>query len=107
MTTRLSSLQYAMLKLFAMETKDYRMNIQEAGQFRQDSFRSMLIRKYVIYERRPNSRNKFGFAITDEGRAAYREFEQTNILRQVPSMHLTKYFQMPSAVHLFKRKKSA
>lgn len=95
MRVALSNLQYTMLRMFATENKEFRMAIPEAAQFRQDSFRSMLIRQYVVYDKKPNSRGKIGFRLTDEGREAYHKFDSSDILRHVASLKLTSYFVVP------------
>jgi hypothetical protein len=93
-----------MLRTFANEGEQYRMNIADAGVFDQRPFRSMLMRQYVVWDRRPNNHGKVGFKLTADGRQAFLDFETTNILRRVASMQLTSYFQVPrSALQLVKR----
>ena len=84
--TRLSNRQYPMLRIFADAGPDYFMRIEEAQVFDQRPFRSMLIHKWIAY--RPGR----GFHITREGRAAWKEFENTNIERKDPTLPLTAYF---------------
>lgn len=84
--TRLSNRQHPMLKMFATERKDYHMTIEGAQQFDQRPFRSMLIQEWIEYV--PGR----GFRITPKGRAAWLEFETTNILRMNPLAPLTAYF---------------
>lgn len=85
-TTRLSSLQYAMLKVFADRNGSFHLSVMDAQGFDQRPFRSMLIRKYVEY--RPGR----GFHITVDGRNAAYEFEHREIARKDPSLPLTNYF---------------
>jgi hypothetical protein len=82
-----------MLRTFADEGSDYFMRIEEAQTFDQRPFRSMLIQKWIAF--RPGR----GFHITREGRAAWREFEETEIQRKNPSLPLTAYFD-PAAYGL-------
>jgi hypothetical protein len=91
--TRLSNRQYPMLRTFAEESPDYFMRIEEAQAFDQRPFRSMLIQGWIQF------RTGRGFHITREGRAAWREFEHTEILRKNPSLPLTAYFD-PTAYGL-------
>lgn len=84
-----------MLETFAVQNKDFRMSIADAGQLRQDTFRSMLVQRYVVFDKLPNSRGKTGFRLTDEGREALRRFESTDVLRKVASLTLTSYFHIP------------
>lgn len=84
--TRLSNRQYPMLAMFATAPSNYRMSIEDAQAWDQRPFRSMLIQKWVAYD--PNS----GFHITEEGRKAWREFQNTDIARKNPFMPLTAYF---------------
>ena len=84
--TRLSNRQYPMLATFATARSDYRMKESEAQMWDQRPFRSMLIQKWITYE--PGT----GFLITQKGRDAWREFQNTDISRKDPSMPLTAYF---------------
>lgn len=85
MTTRLSSLQYPMLKMFADSPGDY-MSIEDAQRYDQRPFRSMLMRNWVRYTPRR------GFRITREGLDAWSEFRTHDIGRKNPTMPLTSYF---------------
>lgn len=91
--TRLSNRQYPMLKTFAEAEADYHMRIEAAQAFDQRPFRSMLIQGWIKY--RPGR----GFHITKEGRAAWREFLLTDIIRKDPTRPLTAYFD-PTAYGL-------
>jgi len=84
--TRLSNRQYPMLRAFADEGPDFFMSIDEAQRFDQRPFRSMLVHRWIVY--RPGR----GFHITREGRAAWHEFQQTEIFRKNPTLPLTAYF---------------
>lgn len=84
--TRLSNRQYPMLQMFATGGTGYHMSIEDAQQWDQRPFRSMLIQKWVVF--RPGR----GFHITREGLAAYHEFLNTDIARKNASLPLTKYF---------------
>ena len=84
--TRLSTLQYNMLKMFATENANFYMSITVAQQFDQRPFRSMLLQKWIAY--RPAK----GFHITREGRTAYAEFETHDVTRKNSSLPLTAYF---------------
>ena len=91
--TRLSNRQYPMLGMFATESDDFRMSIEDAQHWDQRPFRSMLIREWIVYKRGQ------GFAITKTGREAWREFEGTDIARKHPEKPLTAYFD-PTAYGL-------
>jgi hypothetical protein len=91
--TRLSNRQFPLLRGFAEEAADYHMSLEVAQLWDQRPFRSMLIRKWISY--RPGR----GFHITREGRAAWREFLNTDIARKDPSLPLTAYFD-PTAYGL-------
>jgi hypothetical protein len=84
--TRLSNLQYPMLRALFQNGVDGYMSIEEAQKFDQRPFRSMLIHRWCAY--RPGR----GFHITKEGQQAMYEFEDTDILRKNPSLPLTSYF---------------
>jgi hypothetical protein len=85
--TRLSNLQYPMLKaLFGDGDHIDYMTIEEAQKFDQRPFRSMLIRRWCVYK--PGR----GFHITKEGKQAVYEFEGTDITRKHPELPLTSYF---------------
>jgi hypothetical protein len=91
--TRLSNRQYPMLRALVDNGSDHFMTIEEAQQFDQRPFRSMLIQGWAAY--RPGR----GFHITREGKEAMHEFLQTDILRTNPSRPLTAYFD-PTAYGL-------
>ena len=84
--TRLSNLQYPMLKALFDNGSDHYMTIEEAQRFDQRPFRSMLIRRWCVF--RPGR----GFHITKEGKLAVYEFEGTDITRKHPELPLTSYF---------------
>lgn len=84
--TRLSTLQYNMLRMFATEGPDYFMSVTTAQGFDQRPFRSMLIQQWVAY------RIGKGFHITRKGRDAYRNFEQHDITRKNALAPLTSFF---------------
>ena len=84
--TRLSNRQYPMLKMLFDNGADAYMSIEEAQQFDQRPFRSMLVQKWCAY--RPGR----GFHITKEGKAAMYEFMTTDIVRKNPNMPLTSFF---------------
>ena len=88
--TRLSNLQFPMLEMFISGVY---MSIEQAQHFDQRPFRSMLIRKWVVYK--PGR----GFHITPEGRKARDEFHNTEIARKNPLLPLTAYFD-PTAYGL-------
>ena len=91
--TRLSNRQYPMLQIFCdMKPGEY-MPIKDAQSFDQRPFRSMLIRKWVVYS--PGR----GFHASREGREAMREFLNTDITRRNTSLPLTAYFD-PTAYGL-------
>jgi hypothetical protein len=81
--TRLSSLQYPVLKLFAGGKF---FSIADCQKLDQRPFRSMLVREYVAYF--PGK----GFGITQAGLAAWDDFRFRGYLRQNPSLPLTCYF---------------
>jgi|SRR5215467_8281723 len=91
MTTNLSSLGYNMLKLFALRERAYRMPLDIAQKYDQRPFGSMLCRGYIKYDLKLH-----GFALTDKGYDAYREFETRGILRHIISTRMTHYFEPPS-----------
>jgi hypothetical protein len=95
-STRLSSLQYPMLKMFAEDSR-HSMSVDDAQHFDQRPFRSMLVRKWVAYK--PGK----GFHATKEGVAAYQEFLSRDITRKNPMLPLTAYFD-PVAYGLSPRK---
>lgn len=95
--TRLSSLQYAMLRTFAEESRDEYMKVEDAARFDQRPFRSMLMRKYITYV--PG----LGFRITKDGGASWRSFLMTDIVRKNPKGPLTAYFD-PDAYGMKARK---
>jgi len=84
--TRLSNRQYPMLQMFASESSGYHMRVEEAQQWDQRPFRSMLIQGWVAY--RPGR----GFHLTKKGREAWREFGNTDIARHDPTRPLTGFF---------------
>ena len=86
--TRLSNRQYPMLQALCSNGSDNYLTIEEAQQFDQRPFRSMLIRKWAAF--RPGK----GFYVTKEGRAAMNEFHTTDITRKHPEMPLTAYFDV-------------
>lgn len=86
MITRLSTLQYNMLRTFASQHDGHYMTIANAQGFDQRPFRSMLIRRWVTYV--PGR----GFRLTREGHGVLRDFENHSIERKNPSLPLTAYF---------------
>ncbi len=91
--TRLSNRQWPMLKTLSDNGSDSYMSIEEAQQFDQRPFRSMLIQGWCEYK------SGRGFHITKRGKAAMNEFETTDIIRMHPEMPLTSYFD-PTAYGL-------
>jgi len=98
--TRLSNRQFPMLSALYDNCADHYMSIEEAQQFDQRPFRSMLIRGWCAY------RASRGFHITKEGKAAMHEFKTTDIMRKNPLGPLTKYFD-PTAYGLAPSKKAS
>lgn len=98
--TRLSTLQYNMLRMFASEGNDYHMSVTVAQGFDQRPFRSMLIQQWVSY------RIGKGFHITRKGRDAYRDFESHDITRKNPHSPLTAFFD-PEKYGLKRTKRKA
>lgn len=83
--TRLSNRQYPMLAMFADRRSDFRMSVEDAKLWDQRPFRSMLIQGWVDFD-------GGGFYLTDKGRAAWKEFGETDISRRNPLGPLTAYF---------------
>ena len=96
-TTTLSARQYPMLKMFVEMPIGKAMKIEEAQMWDQRPFRSMLIRKWVVYI--PGR----GFSVTKAGREAYRRFLSTDIARKNQNLPLTAYFD-PTAYGLSPRR---
>ena len=94
--TRLSNRQFPMLEQLASVQF---MDLSEAAAFDQRPFRSMLVRGYCAYK--PGK----GFHLTEKGKAARREFFDTDIIRANPNLPLTAFFD-PSAYGLAPRKKA-
>jgi hypothetical protein len=93
MSTTLSRRQYGMLEfLMQMRSREY-LRIDQAQEFDQRPFRSMLIREYVAYY--PGH----GFKMTQRGMDAWNEFHTTVIWRKDPTLPLTSYFD-PTAYNL-------
>jgi hypothetical protein len=86
-----------MLKALFDNGSDHYMRIEEAQQFDQRPFRSMLIQGWCAYK--PGR----GFHITREGKQAMYEFLDTDILRKNPSLPLTAFFD-PTAYGLAPRR---
>jgi len=84
--TRLSNRQYPLLRMFAKNGPQFHMSIEQAQHFDQRPFRSMLIRKWIVF--RPGK----GFHITAAGLDAYNEFLHTDIARKNADLPLTAYF---------------
>jgi hypothetical protein len=84
--TRLSTLQYNMLRHFADQPITFVMSVQQAQTFDQRPFRSMLIQGWISY------RMGRGFHISRKGREAWRDFQNHNIQRKNPNLPLTAYF---------------
>ena len=98
--TRLSTLQYNMLRMFATKDDGFFMSIAQAQQFDQRPFRSMLIQEWISY------RVSKGFYVTRKGREAYRDFENHSIERKNSSLPLTAYFD-PTAYGLTATRKKS
>jgi hypothetical protein len=81
-----------MLRTF-IDLDDSHMSIDDAMLYDQRPFRSMLIQEWIAF--RPGR----GFHITKKGRAAWEEFERTEIWRKNPTLPLTAYFD-PTAYGL-------
>ena len=84
--TRLSELQFPMLREFAGLGRNEYMSIERAQMFDQRPFRSMLKRQWVTYVR------GHGFHITGTGRDAWFDFQNRDIFRHNQSAPLTKFF---------------
>jgi hypothetical protein len=82
-----------MLEAFASHNQNFYMSMDEAQRYDQRPFRSMLIQEWIAYH--PGR----GFHITEKGRAAWREFQSTEIWRKNPTLPLTAYFD-PTAYGL-------
>lgn len=100
--TRLSELQYPMLQHFVDKGYGtYHMSVEEAQTFDQRPFRSLLIRKWVSYNRR-------GFFLTKDGARAWNEFHTRSIIRKDPSMPLTAYFDAKHyGLHVIRKRSAA
>lgn len=85
--TRLSTLQHVLLRTFAEASPGYHMTYHEAQRYDQRPYRSALIRGYIVY--RPGR----GFHLTRAGRAAWEEFQSTEIWRKNPHQPLTEWFE--------------
>lgn|SRR6188508_2056786 len=106
--TRLSNRQFPMMQAFVDLRGDY-MSIADAQAYDQRPFRSMLIRKWIVY------RHGRGFHLTPAGQDAWNEFHTTSIARLNPAMPLTAYFD-PTAyglkdpykkIHVLKKRSAA
>lgn len=87
--TRLSNRQFPLLRTFVEEVHSaYHMPITEAQRYDQRPFRSLLIREWIAYH--PGR----GFKVTQKGREAWAEFQQTEIWRKNPLLPLTAYFDI-------------
>lgn len=83
--TRLSNRQYPMLGVFATASKSFRMDIETAQLYDQRPFRSMLIQGWIEFD-------GHAFMLTDKGKQAWYEFENTDIARKNSDLPLTAYF---------------
>ena len=84
---RLSTLQFNTLKLFVSpEIGTLYVSIDQAKQYDQRPFRSMLIHEWISFK--PGK----GFYATRAGRDAYWDFLDHNIQRKNASLPLTAYF---------------
>lgn len=81
----LSKRQYSLLEMFVEGA--LRLNIPSAQHFDQRPFRSLLVRRWIVY-----SRNHGGFHVTREGRQAWDEFRHADIQRRDPTGPLTRFF---------------
>jgi hypothetical protein len=88
MSIVLSNRQNPMLQAFVSLKEGEYMTIEQAQQFDQRPFRSMLIRGWVTYKR------SHGFYLTKEGRKAWYDYQNTDIIRKNPTLPLTSYFDM-------------
>lgn len=86
MNVTLSCRKYSMLRTFTdMRAGEY-MTIEQAQQWDQRPFRSMLYQHWIRYT--PGK----GFTVTREGREAAASFLNTDITRHDPTRPLTSYF---------------
>lgn len=86
MSGSFSKRQYAMLQTFCdMRPSEY-MSINDAMHWDQRPFRSMLLRKWVVYK------HNLGFCATKAGREAMQEFLHFDNARQNPHLPLTATF---------------
>src|SRR5262245_27374195 len=74
----------AMLRIFNQKSET--MTIEQAREYDQRPFRSMLIRNYIAF--RPGR----GFFLTQEGRDAWQTYRSMEIHRSNPNSPLTSYF---------------
>lgn len=102
----LSNRQHPMVQAF-IDGHEY-MTIEEAQQYDQRPFRSLLVRKWVAY--RPGR----GFYLTREGKQGWNDYHGTEILRKNPTLPLTAYFdatayglKKPASVHVLARRGAA
>ena len=86
--TRLSTLQFNLLRIFA---RGVAMSVDKARLYDQRPFRSLLMRKWISYDRRQG-----GFAITAAGQDAWHDFWHHTVKRRHPSLKLTSYFDASS-----------
>lgn len=85
LSIRLSNRQYSLLKTLASQSGVVTLDEQQAGAFNQQTFRSMLVRKWLVWDGHL-------FVFTEKGRDAVRAFDTESYLRKVSSMKLTSYF---------------
>jgi hypothetical protein len=86
MSITLSNRGYPMLRTFIDSGPGFFMAVSEADAYDQRPFGSMLHRGWISY--RPGR----GFFLTKEGRAAWENFQATDIMRKDRSRPLTHYF---------------
>jgi hypothetical protein len=83
----LSNRQYPLLQSFISSGDHSYMTLDQAHAFDQRPFRSMLMRNWVAY--RPGR----SFYTTKEGKQAWSDFHQTEIVRRNPELPLCAYFR--------------
>ena len=93
MMTTLSARQYPLLRLFAVKMGENKfMSLQEAATLNQTTFRSLLLRGWIRYEK------GYGFTVTHDGREAWHAFGHTSFERVTPGGPLCAWFYQHNPV---------
>jgi hypothetical protein len=90
----LSQWQYAALRIFTDENKNYVMTREEALSVDQRSFGSIYHKKFIVFDK-----ERDGFVLTPLGKQARQVFENTTVFKEEPGTAFSHFIRIVKALN--------